>query len=81
LPTFRELERFILNDDRYGAKWEKIRTADHDYYEKKLPNGEIWRTKVSFAKQKEIPSRLFQEILKHQLYTEKREFNKISKGR
>lgn len=80
MPTFKDLENFLKKDFRNGIGWEKIRTTDHDYYEKILPNGEILRTKVSLGKHKEISANLFKNILKHQLHVSKEEFSRISKS-
>jgi hypothetical protein len=50
--------------------------GDHYYFRKILADGTVLRTKVSHALGKEIPFYLFQEILKNQLCTTKKEFNK-----
>lgn len=71
MATFKELKRYCENDG-----WELYKTTDHYFYKKVLDNGEVYRTKVSMNS-KEIPSRLFQEILKNQLHVSKADFNKL----
>ena len=68
-PTFRHLKRFCEGD-----RWVLIRSTDHWYYEKVLPDGRVLRTKVSRALQREIPRHLWERILKHQLHITEEEF-------
>ena len=51
-----------------------IRSTDHWYYEKVLPDGRVLRTKVSRALQREIPRHLWEQVLKHQLHITEEEF-------
>lgn len=51
-----------------------IRSTDHWYDEKVLPDGRVLRTKVSRALQREIPRHLWERILKHQLHITEEEF-------
>ncbi len=66
---FRDLKRFCERD-----RWVLIRSTDHWYYEKVLPDGRVLRTKVSRSLQREIPRHLWERILKHQLHITEVEF-------
>lgn len=68
-PAFRDVKRFCERD-----RWALIRSTDHWYYEKVLPDGRILRTKVSRALHREIPGHLWKNILKHQLQILEEEF-------
>lgn len=70
-PTFRDLKRYVERD-----RWTRVRSTDHWYYEKVLPDGRVLRTKVSRALHREIPRHLWERILKHQLQTTEDEFRK-----
>ena len=68
-PKFGELKRFC---EKNG--WIMIRDTDHWYYEKVLADGTFLRTKVSHSISKEIPSKLWDRILKKQLRISEKEF-------
>ena len=68
-PKFRDLKRYC---ERNG--WTLTRNTDHWYYEKVLANGNVLQTKVSHAIHKEIPSNVWQWILKKQLKMTERDF-------
>lgn len=70
-PKFGELKRYC---DKNG--WIMIRDTDHWYYEKMLVDGTVLRTKVSHSVSQEIPSRLWDRILKKQLQISEQEFRK-----
>lgn len=69
MPKWKELKRFCEKDG-----WELYKSTDHDYYRKIDDDGTIRRTKVSRGS-KEIPSGLWQEILKRQLMVTKEYFD------
>lgn len=68
-PKFRDLKTYC---ERNG--WVLIRNTDHWYYEKVLVDGTVLQTKVSHATHKEIPSNVWQWILKKQLRITEHEF-------
>ncbi len=69
MATWKELKRYCHNDG-----WTLYKETDH-YYFKKEQGEEVLRTTVSKGTG-EIPKKLFQEILKKQLKTDKENFNK-----
>lgn len=70
MPTFKELRRYCEADG-----WELYKETDHYFYRKRLPNGDLLRTKVSKGTG-EIKGHLWQKILKKQLCTTQEEFNR-----
>lgn len=70
MPRWKEVKRYC---DREG--WELYKDTDHYFYRKINDDGTILRAKVSKGSG-EIPPRLWQHILKHQLMTTQEEFNK-----
>jgi len=70
MPKWKDLKRYCENDG-----WQLFKNTDHYFYRKVLPDGTVLRTKVSKGS-KEIPKKLWQEILKNQLKTSQEEFNK-----
>ncbi len=74
LPRWRDLVRYCRN-----TGWEEIPGGDHYRFRKVLPDGSILRTRASRALAKEIPGGLFDFILKHQLRTDRGEFNAKSR--
>lgn len=73
-PTFGDLKRYVERD-----RWTLVRSTDRWYYEKVLANGRVLRTKVNRALHREIPRRLWERILKHQLQTTEKELQKKSR--
>ena len=69
MPTWSDLGRFCVHDG-----WELYKNGDHDYYRKDDENGNPRRTKVSRGTG-DIPSNLWQVILKKQLKVSKEYFN------
>ncbi|MBQ3653783.1 MAG: hypothetical protein II954_05145 [Synergistaceae bacterium] len=69
MPTWRELKRFCDNDG-----WECYKITDHYFYRKRLPNGDVLRTKVSMGSG-EIKSGLWQGIRSRQLQVTQEYFN------
>lgn len=68
-PKFRDLKRYC---EKNG--WVLIRDTDHWYYEKVLANGNVLQTKVSHALLREIPSNIWNLILRKQLKITEAEF-------
>ncbi|KLU60148.1 hypothetical protein CEB3_c35790 [Peptococcaceae bacterium CEB3] len=68
-PKFGDLKRYC---DKSG--WIMVRNTDHWYYEKMLADGTVLRTKVSHSVGREIPSKLWDRILKKQLRISEQEF-------
>lgn len=68
-PKFKDLKRYC---EKNG--WVLIRNTDHWHYEKVLENGAVLQTKVSHAIQKEIPSNIWNRILRKQLKITEEEF-------
>ena len=71
MPSWRDLKRFCERDG-----WKLYKDTDHYFYEKKIEDGIIKRTKVSKGTG-EINGRLWNEILKKQLQVSKEYFNKM----
>jgi len=71
MPNWKELKRFCERDG-----WTLVRSTDHDFYEKRLPDGRILRVKVSRGS-KQIHHHQWQEILKRQLSTTEEYFNNM----
>ena len=69
MPTWRDLERFCVHDN-----WELYKSTDHEFYRKDDENGNPRHTKVSRGTG-DIPTMLWQEILKKQLKVSKEYFN------
>ena len=70
MPKWKDLKRYCEN-----TNWELYKVTDHYFYRKIMPNGDIYRTKVSKGSS-EIGSGLWREILHHQLHITQEEFNK-----
>lgn len=70
MPKWKDLKRYCEN-----TNWELYKVTDHYFYRKIMPNGDIYRTKVTKGSS-EIGSGLWREILHHQLHTTQEEFNK-----
>ena len=70
MPKWKDLKRYCEN-----TNWELYKVTDHYFFRKIMPNGDIYRTKVSKGSS-EIGSGLWKEILRHQLHTTQEEFNK-----
>lgn len=68
-PQFGQLKKYC---EKTG--WILIRDTDHWYFEKVLANGDVLRTRVSHAVNKEIPGNLWRKILKQQLRITEEEF-------
>jgi hypothetical protein len=68
-PKFGDLKRYC---EKNG--WVLLRDTDHWYYEKVLADGTVLRTKVSHALAKEIPTGIWEKILKKQLHITEQEF-------
>lgn len=68
-PKFGQLKKFC---EKTG--WILARDTDHWYFEKVLANGDVLRTRVSHAVNKEIPGNLWRKILKQQLKITEEEF-------
>ncbi|GGJ77921.1 putative RNA binding protein YcfA (HicA-like mRNA interferase family) [Anoxybacillus voinovskiensis] len=73
MPKFRDLKRYL---ERNG--WEQYKKGADHYYYRKFVNGEVLKTKVSHSLGKEIPVRLWKNILKNQLKITQEEFNRNS---
>jgi hypothetical protein len=71
VPSWKELKRYC---DRDG--WELYRETDHYFYRKILPDGTIYRTKISKGSGQIGPA-LWKEILKRQLHTTQEHFNSV----
>ena len=61
-PSWREVEEFLRID---GC--ELVRTTDHSFYRKVLPDGTVLRTHTSFAGDKSMSAGRFALILRTQL--------------
>lgn len=70
MPSWKELKRYC---ERNG--WELYKTTDHFFYRKVMPNGDLYRTKVSNSSA-QIGANLWKKILKEQLHTTQEEFNR-----
>lgn len=62
-PTWDEVFDFL----RYDG-WRHIRSTDHEFYEKALPDGEILRTHASRSGSKAMSPGRFKAILADQLH-------------
>jgi len=71
MPSWRDLKSFCGHDG-----WELYRTTDHFYFQKLMPDGTLKMTRVSMGSG-EIPSRLWQQILKRQLQVDQEYLNRI----
>lgn len=71
MPKFRDLKRYL---ERNG--WEQVKKGKHHYYYRKYQDGEWLQTRVSHSLGKEIPPRIWKEILKKQIKTTEEEFNR-----
>lgn len=67
-PTTSEFEEFLKLDG-----WEPIRDSKHGHYEKRLADGTVLGTHVSFGK-KGMSKDLFKDILKYQLAVTEEQF-------
>ena len=71
MPKFRDLKRYC---ERNG--WEEYKKGSDHYRYRKFVGGKWLRTRVSHSLGKEIPSRIWKDILKHQLEIDQEEFNR-----
>ena len=71
MPKFRDLMRYC---EKNG--WEQYKKGTHHYFYRKYVNGKMLKTYVSHSLGKEIPPRIWKEILKNQIKTTEEEFNK-----
>ncbi len=69
MPKWKDLKRFCENDE-----WDLYKDTDHYFYQKKMPDGTVKRTKVSKGSG-EIHYNLWREILKKQLQVTQEYFN------
>ncbi len=67
-PTTGEFEMFLKVDG-----WQPIRDSKHGHYEKRLADGTVLSTHVSFGK-KGMSKDLFKDILKYQLAVTEEQF-------
>lgn len=70
MPRWRDLVNYCRH-----TGWEEYGGGDHYRFRKILLDGTILRTKASRGLAKEIPSGLFDYILKKQLKISRKEFN------
>jgi hypothetical protein len=68
-PTWRQIERFCGIDG-----WREVRSSDHAFYEKTLPDGTVLRTHRSFASRKTMGAGRFKAILRNQLRVSEDDF-------
>lgn len=61
-PTWDEFAEFLRYDE-----WRAVRSTDHEFYEKTLPDGEILQTHASRSGSKTMSSGRFKTILIDQL--------------
>lgn len=61
-PTWGQIEKFCKADG-----WQPVRSTNHLFYEKPLPDGTVLRTHVSHARNKGMSEDTFRLILRHQL--------------
>lgn len=71
-PTFAELKRFCEQD-----RWDSKRRTDHWRFTKKMPDGTLARSKVSFGAGQLNDSKLFAAILRDQLRVSADEFWRV----
>lgn len=71
-PTFAELKRFCEQD-----RWDSKRRTDHWRFTKKMPDGTLARTKVSFGAGQLNDPKLFAAILREQLRVSADEFWRV----
>jgi hypothetical protein len=71
-PTFAELKRFCEQD-----RWDSKRRTDHWRFTKKMPDGSLARTKVSFGAGQLNDAKLFAAILRDQLRVSADEFWRV----
>ena len=70
MPKWKDVKRYC---EKNG--WELYKDTDHYFYRKLMPDGSLYRTKVSKGSA-EIGPKLWKEILNRQLHTTQEEFNK-----
>jgi hypothetical protein len=61
-PTWEEIEEFCRKDG-----WEFIRSTNHSFFQKVLPDGSVLETHRSFASDKTMSPGRFQAVLHNQL--------------
>ena len=71
-PTFAELKRFCEQD-----RWDSKRRTDHWRFTKKMPDGTLARTKVSFGAGQLNDPKFFAAILREQLHVSPEEFWRV----
>jgi hypothetical protein len=71
-PTFAELKRFCEQD-----RWDSKRRTDHRRFTKKMPDGTLARTRVSFGAGQLNDPKLFAAILRDQLRVSADEFWRV----
>jgi hypothetical protein len=71
-PTFAQLKRFCEQD-----RWDSKKRTDHWRFTKKMPDGTLARTKVSFGAGQLNDPKLFAAILRDQLHVSADEFWRV----
>ena len=67
--SWDEIEEFCKRDG-----WEHVRSADHEFYRKVLPDGRVLETHVSFSSNKSMSPGRFMSILRTQLKVSQQDF-------
>ncbi len=67
--SWAEIEEFCRRDG-----WEPIRSTDHEFYRKVLPDGTVLETHTSFSSNKSMSPGRFMSILRTQLKVSQQDF-------